>query len=179
MIPVSIYPLHAAFNRECGFFYCKPIWRKGTKMRERKNEKELVIKVIITGADAEELDEPEYWTEEEEGILNELVAYAESVAEAIIGKPKKEFDECIFLHTLRIAKCMHGHELFSEAMEFLADILRVRGDEDTGRFVEGLTEYLEYDEDFCEYFLDVLFEKLADENDDYAFLCEEDCHGEM
>ena len=179
MIPVFIYPLHAAFNRECGFFYCKPIWRKGTKMRERKNEKELVIKVIITGADAEELDEPEYWTEEEEGILNELVAYAESVAEAIIGKPKKEFDECIFLHTLRIAKCMHGHELFSEAMEFLADILKVRGDEDTGRFVEGLTEYLEYDEDFCEYFLDVLFEKLADENDDYAFLCEEDCHGEM
>lgn len=179
MIHISIYPLHAAFNRECGFFYCKPIWRKGTKMRERKNEKELVIKVIITGADAEELDEPEYWTEEEEGILNELVAYAESVAEAIIGKPKKEFDECIFLHTLRIAKCMHGHELFSEAMEFLADILRVRGDEDTGRFVEGLTEYLEYDEDFCEYFLDVLFEKLADENDDYAFLCEEDCHGEM
>lgn len=179
MIPVFIYPLHAAFNRECGFFNCKPIWRKGTKMRERKNEKELVIKVIITGADAEELDEPEYWTEEEEGILNELVAYAESVAEAIIGKPKKEFDECIFLHTLRIAKCMHGHELFSEAMEFLADILKVRGDEDTGRFVEGLTEYLEYDEDFCEYFLDVLFEKLADENDDYAFLCEEDCHGEM
>lgn len=148
-------------------------------MRERKNEKELVIKVIITGADAEELDEPEYWTEEEEGILNELVAYAESVAEAIIGNPKKKFDECIFLHTLRIAKCMHGHELFSQAMEFLADILKVRGDADTGKFVEGLTEYLEYDKDFCEYFLDVLFEKLADGSDDYAFLCEEDCNGEM
>ena len=179
MIHISIYPLHAAFNKECGFFNCKPIWRKGIKMRQRKNEKELVIRIIITGADAEVPDEPEYWTEEDEGILNELVAYAETVCEAIIGKPKKKFDECIFLHTLRIVKCMHGHELFSEAMEFLADILKVRGDEDTGRFVEGLIEYLDYDEDFCEYFLDVLFEKLADESDDYSFLCEEDCHGEM
>ena len=34
-------------------------------MRERKSEKELVIRIIITGADAEEPDEPEYWTEEE------------------------------------------------------------------------------------------------------------------
>lgn len=32
-------------------------------MRERKSEKELVIRIIITGADAEEPDEPEYWTE--------------------------------------------------------------------------------------------------------------------
>lgn len=148
-------------------------------MRERKSEKELVIRIIITGADAEEPDEPEYWTEEDEGILNELVAYAETVEEAIIRKPKKKFDECIFMHTMRIAKCMSRHELYSEAIEFLGDILRVRGDEDTGRFLEGLTEYLEYDDDFCEYFLDVLFEKLADESDDYAFLCEEDCHEEM
>ena len=148
-------------------------------MRERKSEKELVIRIIITGADAEEPDEPEYWTEEEEGVLNELIAYAESVAGAIAGKTKKKFDECIFMHTMRIAKCMSCHECFSEAIEFLADILRVRGDEDTGRFLEGLTEYLEYDDDFCEYFLDVLFEKLADESDDYAFLCEEDCHEEM
>lgn len=123
--------------------------------------------------------EPEYWTEEEEGVLNELVAYAESVAGAIAGKTKKKFDECIFMHTMRIAKCMSCHECFSEAIEFLADILRVRGNEDTGKFLEGLTEYLEYDEDFCEYFLDVLFKKLADESDDYAFLCEEDCHEEM
>ena len=110
-------------------------------MRERKSEKELVIRIIITGADAEEPDEPEYWTEEEEGVLNELVAYAESVAGAIAGKTKKKFDECIFMHTMRIAKCMSCHECFSEAIEFLADILRVRGDEDTGRFLEGLTEY--------------------------------------
>ena len=37
-------------------------------MRERKSEKELVIRIIITGADAEEPDEPEYWIEEEEGV---------------------------------------------------------------------------------------------------------------
>lgn len=88
-------------------------------MRERKSEKELVIRIIITGADAEDPYEPEYWTEEEEGVLNELVAYAESVAGAIAGKTKKKFDECIFMHTMRIAKCMSCHECFQKQLSFL------------------------------------------------------------
>lgn len=58
-------------------------------MRERKSEKELVIRIIITGADAEEPDEPEYWTEEEEGVLNELVAYTETVAGQSPAKQRK------------------------------------------------------------------------------------------
>ena len=39
-------------------------------------------KIIITKPDAEKLDEPEYWTEEEEGVMNELAAFAVPISKA-------------------------------------------------------------------------------------------------
>ena len=122
--------------------------------------------------------ETELDPDEEDLICNDLIGYAEVLSEVFLKSAKTKSDFKTLKHTLNAARFMYDHSCYEEAIAYLAEDLKDKNDPDRFLPLEELPESLDYDDGFCEYFLSILFEKLAKLNVELTFL-KEDAYGEM
>lgn len=144
-------------------------------MTERN--KNVFIKIILSDEPFDNM-ETELDPDDEDRICNDLIGYVEVLSEVFLKSAKTKSGFNALKHTLHAAKFMYDHSCYEEAIAYLAEELKDMNDPDRFLPLEELPESLEYDDGFCEFFLSILFEKLAKLNVELAFL-KEDAYGEM
>lgn len=142
-----------------------------------EKNRNLFIRIILSDEPFDNA-ETELDSAEEDLICNDLIGYADVLSEIFLKSAKTKSDFNALKHTLHAAKFMYDHSCYEEAIEYLADDLKDKNDPDRFLPLEELSESLDYDDGFCEFFLSILFEKLAKLNVELTFL-KEDAYGEM